>query len=137
MSATELLLDLARLGIRLEASGNRLRYHPRSALTPDLANRLIAHKAEILASLRPGIADNRQITFDPTHPLATFDWDSSNGYCPGRPVVLGGIHHKREACASRRSWRHVWGERYCSACWPCADAVAMVNDERENPKAGE
>ena len=53
MSAAELLLDLGRLGIRLEADGDRLRYSPRSALTPDLANRLKAHKAELLAMLRP------------------------------------------------------------------------------------
>ena len=56
MSAAELLLDLGRLGIRLEAHGERLRYFPRSALTPDLLGRLKAHKAELLALLRPMIA---------------------------------------------------------------------------------
>jgi hypothetical protein len=53
MNAAELLLDLGRLGIRLEADGERLRYFPRSALTPDLLDRLKAHKAELLAVLRP------------------------------------------------------------------------------------
>lgn len=53
MSAADLLLDLGRLGIRLEADGERLRYFPRSALTPDLLERLKAHKAELLAVLRP------------------------------------------------------------------------------------
>ena len=53
MSAAELLLDLGRLGIRLEADGQRLRFHPRSALTPDLLERLKAHKADLLALLRP------------------------------------------------------------------------------------
>jgi hypothetical protein len=53
MNAAELLLDLGRLGIRLEAHGDRLRYSPRSALTPDLADRLKAHKAELLVMLRP------------------------------------------------------------------------------------
>jgi hypothetical protein len=37
----------------LEAHGERLRYYPRSALTPDLLDRLKAHKAELLAMLRP------------------------------------------------------------------------------------
>lgn len=53
MSAADLLLDLGRLGIRLEAGADRLRYFPRSALTPDLLDRLKAHKAELLAMLRP------------------------------------------------------------------------------------
>ena len=53
MSATELLSDLGLLGIRLEADGERLRYHPRSALTLDLVERLKAHKAELLTLLRP------------------------------------------------------------------------------------
>ena len=53
MSAAELLLDLGRLGIRLEADGERLRYCPRSALTPDLLARLKAYKIELLAMLRP------------------------------------------------------------------------------------
>jgi len=52
MRAAELLLDLGRLGIRLEADGERLRYFPRSALTPDLLDRLKAHKADVLALLR-------------------------------------------------------------------------------------
>ncbi len=52
MSAAALLLDLERLGIRLEARGDRLRYSPRSALTPDLLNRLKAHKQELLTVLR-------------------------------------------------------------------------------------
>lgn len=51
MSAAELLLDLDRRGIRLEAHGDRLRYHPRLALTPELLDRLKAHKAELLKAL--------------------------------------------------------------------------------------
>lgn len=53
MSAAELLLDLGRLGIRLEPHGDRLRYSPRSALTPFLADRLKAHMVELLELLRP------------------------------------------------------------------------------------
>lgn len=66
MSVVELLLDLRRLGIRLEADGERLRYTPRDALTPDLLARLKEHKADILASLRPEPAVNRSVTFIPT-----------------------------------------------------------------------
>lgn len=52
MSVAELLSDLGRLGIQLEADGERLRYHPRSALTPDLLGQLKAHKGELLTLLR-------------------------------------------------------------------------------------
>jgi hypothetical protein len=48
------MVDLARLGIRLEAHGDRLRYSPRSAVTPDLSDRMKAHKNQLLAMLRTG-----------------------------------------------------------------------------------
>lgn len=51
------MADLAGRGIRLEAHGDRLRYHPRSAITPDLVDRLRDHKAELLAILRPDAAE--------------------------------------------------------------------------------
>jgi hypothetical protein len=49
MTAVELFAELTRLGIRLEAHGDRLRYSPRSAVTPDLAKRMNDHKGELLA----------------------------------------------------------------------------------------
>ena len=52
MSTAQLMTYLTRLGIRIEAHGDRLRYSPRSAVTPDLANRMKAHKGELLAILR-------------------------------------------------------------------------------------
>ena len=52
MSAAQLMTELTRLGIRIEAHGDRLLYSPRSAVTPDLADRMKAHKGELLAILR-------------------------------------------------------------------------------------
>ena len=52
MIAAELLTDLAQRGIRLEVHGDRLRYSPRSAVTPDLAAELKRHKGNLLAILR-------------------------------------------------------------------------------------
>lgn len=46
-----LLVELARRGIELRAAGDRLRYRPRSAMTPDLADRLAAHRGDLLAIL--------------------------------------------------------------------------------------
>ena len=51
MNLASLITNLERLGIRLEAEGDRLRYFPRSALTPDLLDGLKAHKAELLPML--------------------------------------------------------------------------------------
>ena len=51
MIATRLMADLAQLGISLRANGDRLGYSPRSAVTPDLAKRMKAHKSELLAML--------------------------------------------------------------------------------------
>ena len=52
MSAAQVMTDLARLGIRIEADGDRLRYSPRSKVTPDLLERMKAHKGELMAILR-------------------------------------------------------------------------------------
>ena len=50
-SVSLLLVELARRGIELRASADRLRYRPRSAMTPDLADRLAAHRGDLLAIL--------------------------------------------------------------------------------------
>ncbi len=52
--AAALLIELTRRGIELQAHGDRLRYRPRSVLTPELAERVRAHKAALLALLRHG-----------------------------------------------------------------------------------
>ncbi len=66
MSAADLLLELGRLGIRLEAHGDRLQYFPQSALTPDLLGRLRANKSQLLVMLQtkeePGEIDDRSAT---------------------------------------------------------------------------
>ena len=46
-----LLIELFRQGIDMRAVGDRLRYRPRSAMTPDLARRVVAHRSDLLAIL--------------------------------------------------------------------------------------
>ena len=60
MRAAQLMADLTRLGIRLEAHGDRLRYSPRSAVTPELVDRMKAHKPELLAMLQPEGDESRE-----------------------------------------------------------------------------
>ena len=53
-SPAALLADLTRSGIKLVASGDKLRYRPRDRMTPGLIDRLRVHKQEILALMRCG-----------------------------------------------------------------------------------
>ena len=50
-SVSVLLAELARRGIELRAVAGRVQYHPRSAMTPELATRLAAHRGDLLAVL--------------------------------------------------------------------------------------
>ncbi len=51
MNASQLITELTRLGIRIEAKGDQLRFKPQSAVTPDLAVRMKAHKGALLKIL--------------------------------------------------------------------------------------
>lgn len=61
-SARQLLAELAHLGVHLEAHGDRLRYSPRSAVTPELAALMKQFKGELMASLRPSEATSSVCT---------------------------------------------------------------------------
>jgi tubulysin polyketide synthase-like protein len=53
MSTGALLAELRRLGIEIEADGDRLRYAgPEGAISPELLERLKAHKADLIAVCR-------------------------------------------------------------------------------------
>ena len=73
MTVVELLAEFGRLGIRLEAQGERLRFHPRSAMTSELLSRLKAHKGELLTLLRP--------TESPTRPAVDAPPTSAKAVC--------------------------------------------------------
>ncbi len=51
-SPAAIVADLAKRGIRLEPHGDRLRFHPRSAVTPELASWLAPRKTELISWLR-------------------------------------------------------------------------------------
>lgn len=51
MTPGTLLNELIRLGVRVEADGDRLRYSPRSRVTPELVELLKVHKPELLKTL--------------------------------------------------------------------------------------
>ena len=45
--AVELYLELARLGVELQAHGERIRYRPQGAVTPALLARIEANRGEL------------------------------------------------------------------------------------------
>ncbi len=51
MDTTEVLERLSARGVVLVADGQRLRFRPREAVTPDLRAALVEHKAELLRLL--------------------------------------------------------------------------------------
>jgi len=130
---TELVADLARLGIRLEAHGNRLRYSPRSAVTPDLADRMKTHKGELLAILRPeaGAA------------IASDDDQRTDDSEAGRAEVIDppGPCPK---CGRLELWETLAGDWRCLRCDPPTTArrlrtraVRLKSDRTESPRIDE
>jgi len=110
MTTADLMTDLARLGITLEAHGDRLRYSPRSAVTPDLAQRMKTHKGEVLALLRTNcdmVTDSGAGAVRPDQPIDD-PWDSaidSPEPCPD--------------CTSLELWQAPVGDRWrCLHCDP-------------------
>ena len=66
MSAGELLAELKRLGVKIEADGDRLRYAgPQEAISPELIGRLKVHKAELMAvcaKTKIGVKEDRNLS---------------------------------------------------------------------------
>ncbi len=81
-----ILVDLAQRGIRLQARGDRLRLHPRSAMTPGLIGRVKAHKAVLLAILRP--VDEREPCQCPAHRPCPAEWPTTPIDAPEAVVDL-------------------------------------------------
>lgn len=136
-AAADLLTYLTRLGIEMVAHGDRLRYRPRSALTPDLAERLRAHKAEVLAILRPaegpGGATAAQAVDHPervvSRPEATPEvmrWED----CIDPPEPC-------PRCGGLILWWNAFGDRRCLTCDPPLKAIrALERVERIRRRHG-
>lgn len=97
MTANDLLSELRRRGIELVAAGDRLRYRPKDAVTPELREAILAHKAEIMRLLgdrepafgSPDAAAAKLETLGPCqgprfHPGCLFDYASGPR---ARPVL--------------------------------------------------
>jgi hypothetical protein len=106
MSAAQLITDLARLGIRIKAHGDRLRYSPRSAVTPDLADRMKAHKGKLLAILRR----------DPDSPAEMREAVGVDDWTDG--TVNPDDVTPCPQCGSHEAWQTLPGDWRCLRCDP-------------------
>jgi hypothetical protein len=155
MVGLTLLCEADAAGLTVWADGDRLRIlGPKAA--DAVARLVLQYKPDVMAVLcertgrasttatpsesapdedgtdlgdRPVIAPGESLVLHPDHPLADFDWHASDGYCPGRRITRDGVEHKLPTCNSCRSWRHVWGERYCLECWPPTDSLAVAAED--------
>ena len=75
VAARDVLTSLLSMGIAIEASGDRLRYRPRSAMTPDLLAAVKRCKAGLLELLSspggPGAGSDDSFAQDPIPARAT------------------------------------------------------------------
>lgn len=110
MNAEDLITDLSALGIELQAHGDRLRFRPRSAVTPDLAERMAACKSELLTLLSgiphwPSVTPEANEVYwtlvdeaDREYLLAPRDWPDACAWCGGR------MNHSTTCDSLRNSW---------------------------------
>jgi len=103
MTATDILSELARRGVHLEVAGEKLRWRPKEAVTPDLVAALKQWKAEIIASL----TDCKMTGF---------------GKCPGPERCGGcyevspGVHlHPPKVSEDWKAWLAKWQPKEGSA----------------------
>lgn len=96
MTAADLLAELNERGITVEARGDRLRYSPPSAVTPDLADRMKARKGELLAILRDAPNDTAIDLTD-----ATAAWQTVLDRLEGNPLFPTNLMEALRAADAR------------------------------------
>ena len=114
MSAAELMSDLApSWESSFKAHGDRLRFFPRSAVTPDLADRMKAHKAGLLAML-----SNRPVTPEERHQAHDALTERLNAAYRGGPIDwprLDAIEGRIEAATTKADLTAAIAEYECVA----------------------
>src|SRR5262245_43248939 len=128
MDGLKLVQQARQAGLELIPEGESLRIRgPRSA--ERLALAILERKGDVL----DGLLHEREagppaiLFLRAEHPLAGFRWD--DGVLPPglrEPELRRGVIHKRPDCNSPHSWHHVFGDWYCSECWPPTDPLAII-----------
>ena len=120
MIAMQLMADLTRAGIRLKAQGDRLKYSPISAMTPNLMARMKGCKEELLAIVGLKVAD--QIPTKKRQHVKPEIQGAANKidrvFEPPRSRT--GLEKSRPFCVqhqNQRWWKSIYGEHLiCGIC---------------------
>lgn len=130
-TATRLLLELTRRGIELQAHGHQIRYRPRSAMAPDLAEQVKVHKIALLAILagdprspeRPQKAAESPEEESPTRPRTDARSDAAEwpSIPAGTPLAVA------ELAAPHQGWTP---DRWRDRLQQLAKACQTVNPAR-------
>ena len=130
---TEILDELARLGIRLATNGCGLRFAPRSVVTPELAGRLKTHKAALMAILKQG----------PGTSVTKSSFDTRDCGAVVEPIRLDGWpvdcidlaqFSPCPHCGKLEFWQNVLGDWRCERCNPPTRGLAFIEHaERIRP----
>lgn len=111
MLVSEILAEVGRQGVSLFSKGDRLRFWPKSALTPELLEELKRHKAEILAVLGEepvrSASEVREIARAHLGPSKPFD--PSEHPAPADPGRDPLVHRDTDkARFFQGDWRETW-----------------------------
>ncbi len=105
-----LMADLDQAGIVIRAHGGRLRYSPRSAVTPCMLNRMKIHKRELLEIL---LGEDKEPVATPGGDDVWVDFDSLPGLYTIKPCPR---------CDSLAKWWDLTGGEHCQMCDPPTEA---------------
>ncbi len=111
MLVSEVLAEASRRGILLVPRGERLRFWPKSALTPELLAELREHKAEILAAIGEepvrSAGEVLEIAYEYFGPSVPFDpSEHPLPRVPGRDPLVQ--HDTDKVQFFKGNWREAW-----------------------------
>ena len=102
--AKEIISELSRLGVQVEAVGERLRFTPKSAVPADLLDRMKAHKRELLAVLSGRLLEGPTAKTDKSPPGELLEAIEPPDPCP--------------ECGSLEMWWDIGERIHCMNCEP-------------------
>jgi hypothetical protein len=146
--AAKLLANLVRRGVELRVQGDRLRYRPKTAVTPELMSDLEAHKLELLAllSAKEGDGASSSKVLDANLAGSAHGSEPPTGglVYPESEITVDDARHKgwvdiedtRPGWASVRYWQHL--QNCSSGRWVWVGAgTPTVNPEHSEPESSE
>jgi hypothetical protein len=120
MGAPEVLAELTRRGVEVAVVGDRLRYRPPAAVTPDLRAALVEHKADLIRLLG---SDDDEVSWRV---------EAMRPQVPRTgaiPILLARPEAKTAPRGTCVSCGGPIGEGRLTRCSPCVAAVEQVLNE--------